>query len=142
MEREQDLERRTAAMSASRTLVKNLQGRWLLVSADDESWKRIRQDFDFILEFEATTRFRIVMKPKTAKAKALLAGRSDLIREEDYRIEDGLFVQSYGGFDLLSRLISNQGDDELVFERVRISGWCFDDSKLNDCKVVLRRIRE
>src|SRR3989442_1769861 len=134
------LERRAAGMSDSRTVAESLQGRWLLVSADDDSWERLRQDCDFILEFGAATRYRIVMKPKSKKAKALFASRSEWVHEEVYVIEDGLFVQVFGDCQVLSR--ASTGRDGLVFERVGVRAcWLrfVDDSEWRGCKVVLRR---
>jgi hypothetical protein len=120
----------------------HLQGRWLVVSSGDENWERMRGDFDFVFEFEATTTFRIVARPKNAKANAVVGGLN-FVEEEDYRIENGFFVQRFGDLELVSRVISGPEDDEIILERVRVEGcWSGDDSVLARLRVVLRRLRE
>jgi hypothetical protein len=113
------------------------------MSAGDKSWERVRQSADFVLEFGGTTRYRTITRPKDATTRALLGG-SDFVSEEDYRIEDGHFVQSCGDSITVSRVVWSPEDDEIVLERVRVHGWgrSWDDSELGQCKVVLRRLRE
>ena len=124
------------------TFPEYLHGRWLLVSADDESWERVREDFDFILELGATDEIRNVVRPKGPMGRALL-GDSIFVDEHRYRIEEGLLVERFGDCEALSRVVSNPGCDELVLERVRVRfcGVSWDESDLGRARVVLRRIR-
>ena len=119
-----------------------LEGRWLVVSIDDESWERIRNGHDFFVDFETPGRFRVVTRPKSEKTKTLLGEQEFELSQESYRIEDGLFVQKFGGLHVVSKY-SFPKEDELEFERIRISGcFDFDGEELPGGRMVLRRLHE
>ena len=96
-----------------------LEGRWRVVhvvNADDDIWDRAKQNVDVFLNV-SDDQCQIVLEMRSKLFEGVV------VQEHEYHVENGALVENFHGAKVHSRFWL-QGDDELVVERVKISGSC------------------